>query len=104
MFTQKQGHGSSSRWSFATGSSTTLGGAPWPGSFVGGRYRLEGLIGQGAHKRVHLAWDSRLDRRVAVAIIKLEGMSDDLAERVRREARTVARLPQHRGLVTVYDA
>jgi hypothetical protein len=35
---------------------------PAPGSFAGGCYQLRELLGEGARKRVHLAWDTRLER------------------------------------------
>ena len=51
---------------------------------AGGRYELVRFLGEGAKKRVHLARDTRLDRDVAIAFVKSEGL--DMA-RVRREAR-----------------
>jgi ribosomal protein L40E len=44
---------------------------PVPGFFAGGRYQLRELLGEGARKRVHLAWDARLGREV-----DLKGISE----------------------------
>jgi class 3 adenylate cyclase/tetratricopeptide (TPR) repeat protein len=71
-----------------------------PDSLAGGRYRLERFLGEGAKKRVHLARDTRLDRDVAIAFVKSEGL--DLA-RVRREAEAMGRLGDHPNIVTVHD-
>jgi class 3 adenylate cyclase/tetratricopeptide (TPR) repeat protein len=58
------------------------------------------FLGEGAKKRVHLAHDSRLDRDVAIAFVKSEGL--DMA-RVRREAEAMGRLGDHANIVTVHD-
>jgi tetratricopeptide (TPR) repeat protein len=71
---------------------------------AGGRYRLERLLGEGAHKQVYLALDTTLDRDVAVALIRAAGLTPDRAERVRREAQAMGRLGSHPNIVTVYDA
>jgi eukaryotic-like serine/threonine-protein kinase len=75
-----------------------------PTSFVLGRYRVLGLLGEGSHKRVYLVHDELLDRRVAFVLIRHEAFSASMAERSRREARAMARLPIHPNLVTVHDA
>ena len=78
--------------------------APAPGSeLLGGRYRLEQIIGTGGMAIVWRASDQRLGRPVAIKLI-----SDTLAadpayvERFTREARTAAGL-SHANLVQVYD-
>ena len=48
---------------------------PKPTSFVNGRYEVKRLLGEGGKKRVHLAHDTTLDRDVAFALIKTEGLS-----------------------------
>lgn len=65
-----------------------------------GRYRLQRFLGEGAKKRVHLARDSRLDRDVAIAFVKSDGL--DML-RVRREAEAMGRLGDHPNIVTVHD-
>jgi class 3 adenylate cyclase len=71
-----------------------------PTTLASGRYQLERFLGEGAKKRVHLARDNRLDRKVAIAFIKSEGL--DLV-RVRREAEAMGRLGDHSNIVTVHD-
>src|ERR1035438_2689340 len=66
-----------------------------PQTIVGGRYRLERQIGAGATARVWLAFDSVLERRVAIKMLagSIGGETAHI-ERFRREARAVARLQQ----------
>jgi class 3 adenylate cyclase len=74
-----------------------------PVSFGGGRYEVKRFLGEGGRKRVFLARDARLDRDVAVAIIKTEGLDEDGLKRVRREAQAMARLGDHPHIVTIHD-
>jgi len=74
-----------------------------PSGFGNGRYRVERFLGEGARKRVYLAHDTRLDRPVAVAVIKTEGLDEAGHARVRREAQAMARLGDHPHIVTVHD-
>ena len=57
-----------------------------PSSFVAGRYRVERFLGEGGRKRVFLAHDTTLDRDIAFAQIRTEGLDDLARERVMREA------------------
>jgi class 3 adenylate cyclase len=74
-----------------------------PAAFASGRYRVQRLLGEGARKRVYLARDHRLDRDVALALIKNEGLDDAGRARVQREAQAMARLGDHPHIVTVFD-
>jgi hypothetical protein len=65
-----------------------------------GRYRVGRRLGAGGFGTVYEAHDERLDRRVALKVIASDGRPD---ERVRREAKAVARL-DHPGIVAVFDA
>src|SRR6185436_13782468 len=47
-----------------------------PASLAGGRYELRRLLGEGGKKRVYLATDTRLERDVAIALIKTEGLDE----------------------------
>ena len=67
-----------------------------------GRYSSRSLLGQGGMGRVHLAWDPRLRREVALKRPK-GGASDPMSARLIREARVAAAL-EHPGIVRVYDA
>ena len=75
-----------------------------PFAVGGGRYRVERLLGEGAHKQVYLARDTTLGRHVALALLRVAGLAPDCAERVRREAQAMGRLESHPNIVTVYDA
>jgi eukaryotic-like serine/threonine-protein kinase len=70
--------------------------APDVGRLVGGRYRLAEVIGVGGMATVHRAHDIRLDKTVAVKLLRREVIEDtDIAMRFRREAlaATVLRHP-----------
>lgn len=69
---------------------------------LGGRYRLDALIGSGGSANVHRGFDLRLRRPVAVKVFRA-GTGFDTEEDFRSEAVILARL-QHPGLVTAYDA
>jgi serine/threonine protein kinase len=60
---------------------------PLPGAIADGRYELVRLLGEGGKKRVYLARDTLLERDVAVALIKAEGLDADARARVLRERR-----------------
>lgn len=72
-------------------------------SHLGDRYELLGKLGEGATAVVYLARDARLDRRVAVKVLKAERREDPpFVERLQREARLAASL-SHPNVVAVYD-
>ena len=74
------------------------------GTLLGGRYRLDTEIGRGGMSSVYLAFDTVLERPVAIKLMHREIAADsDQLERFRREARSVARL-NHPHVVTVIDA
>ena len=71
-----------------------------------GRYVVLDEIGAGAMGRVYAAYDPRLDRKVALKLVRLEHTDDDARRRGRdrllREAQTLAKLA-HPNVVAVYD-
>jgi tetratricopeptide (TPR) repeat protein len=68
-----------------------------------GPYRLEDRLGAGGMGEVWRAWDGRLDRSVAVKLIRPESAEDQtVRERFRREARAAAALT-HPSVVRIYD-
>jgi serine/threonine protein kinase len=86
---------------------------------LAGRYRVDGLLGRGGMSEVYFGYDERLDRRVAIKMLRqpadLPGLVPDspqaaaiLDERDRdrrrflREIRVTARL-EHQGTPAVYD-
>ncbi|WP_432057055.1 protein kinase domain-containing protein [Streptomyces sp. bgisy022] len=72
-------------------------------SLAGGRYQLRDLLGQGGMASVHLAYDSVLDRQVAIKTLHTElGREQAFRERFRREAQSVAKLT-HTNIVSVFD-
>src|SRR5438270_9342616 len=74
------------------------------GTLLGGRYRLDARIGRGGMSTVYRAFDTVLERPVAIKLMHREIASDsDHLERFRREARAVAQL-NHPHIVTVIDA
>jgi eukaryotic-like serine/threonine-protein kinase len=74
-----------------------------PASFAGRRYLVKGFLGEGGRKRVYLAHDEKLDRDVAVAVIKTDGLDDAGLSRVKREAQAMGRLGDHPHIVTIHD-
>ncbi len=74
-----------------------------PPSFASGRYQVQRFLGEGAKKRVYLAHDTMLDRDVALALIKADGLDAEGLARVHREAQAMGRLGDHPHIVTVYD-
>ncbi|MFF4158453.1 protein kinase [Streptomyces sp. NPDC001678] len=79
------------------------------GRLIADRYELATVIGQGGMGQVWTAYDRRLDRRVAVKLLRPDRMAgtdsaaDELRRRFVRECRVTAQV-DHRGLVTVHDA
>jgi hypothetical protein len=70
---------------------------------VDNKYRIEQLLGRGGMGAVYRARDVRLDRLVALKVVRAELLGDQEArQRFRREAQIVARL-QHPGIVSVFD-
>src|SRR5213075_3056077 len=71
--------------------------------FANGRYAARKFLGEGGKKVVYLAHDTLLDRDVAFALIKTDGLDDVGSERVRREAQAMGQLGAHLHVVSVFD-
>jgi serine/threonine protein kinase len=71
---------------------------------IAGRYRVEGRLGIGGMSQVHLAFDKRLERSVAVKLLA-EHLAEDptFVSRFQREAQAAARLI-HPNIVQVFDS
>ena len=70
---------------------------------IGKRYQITKLIGRGGMAEVYLAWDTILNREVAIKILKSDMSDDDVAlERFKREAGATTKL-SHENIVDVYD-
>jgi hypothetical protein len=74
-----------------------------PATFANGRYRGKKFLGEGGKKRVYLADDTLLDRDVAFALIKTDGLDDAGRDRITREAQAMCRLGAHPHVVLVFD-
>jgi hypothetical protein len=73
------------------------------GAVVDGKYRVDAVIGQGGMGAVFRAWDLRLERPVAIKVVRADLIADpDSRARFRRESQIVARL-QHPAIVCVFD-
>jgi serine/threonine-protein kinase len=71
---------------------------------VAGRYRIESRLGSGGMSTVHLAFDQRLERYVAVKLLAEHLASDPaFVSRFQREALAAARLI-HPNIVQVFDS
>ncbi|WP_434388243.1 tetratricopeptide repeat protein [Melittangium boletus] len=77
-----------------------------PGQELAGRYTVLHALGRGAMGEVVSAYDARLDRRVALKLLRREVDAhhslEDLTTRMMREAQAMARL-SHPNVVAVYD-
>ena len=68
-----------------------------------GIYRIEEKIGEGACGTLYRAYDERLDRQVAVKVLKGEYQNSPIArERIGEEAKAAAAI-SHPNLVSIYD-
>ena len=65
------------------------------------QYRLVRLLGRGGMGSVYLARDLTLDREVAIKIVKTDSSAPDIQDRLRREARTAAKL-SHPNIVPLH--
>ncbi len=73
------------------------------GRVIGGRFRLESLLGRGASAEVYLAVDTRLRRRVAVKVLHRSVSTDQqFVRRFRSEAQLAARLT-HPNIMVIHD-
>jgi hypothetical protein len=74
------------------------------GTLLNDRYRLDAQVGAGGMSTVYLAFDTTLERPVAIKLLHRHIADEgDQIERFRREARAVAQL-SHPHIVTVIDA
>jgi eukaryotic-like serine/threonine-protein kinase len=69
---------------------------------AGTRYRLLERVARGGMGVVYAAEDEKLERRVALKVLDLPDKAGELAKRLVREARVLARL-EHPGIVPVHD-
>ena len=72
------------------------------GSIIAGKYRLERLLGEGGMGAVWRAQHLQLELPVAIKLLRAGGDKANLSERLKIEARAVARL-SHPAIVRVFD-
>ena len=73
------------------------------GTLLGGRYRLDQVLGQGGMATIFGATDDKLGREVAVKVLRPEyGADAQFVERFEHEAQAAASL-SHPNIVQVYD-
>jgi serine/threonine-protein kinase len=71
---------------------------------LGGRYEVGELIGRGGMAEVHVGYDTRLSRQVAIKMLRSDLARDHtFLSRFRREAQSAAGL-NHAAIVAVYDS
>jgi serine/threonine-protein kinase len=74
-----------------------------PISRLGDRYEIGQIIGRGGMAEVHEGMDTRLNRRVAIKVLRADLARDpNFQERFRREAQSAAGL-NHANIVSIYD-
>jgi eukaryotic-like serine/threonine-protein kinase len=82
---------------------------PWTETWVKGslgtfgRFQLREVLGDGGFGQVFQAYDPRLDRDVALKVLRQPDPGERVMERFFREARAAARL-DHPNIVSVFDA
>ena len=71
---------------------------------LAGRYEIRDLIGRGGMAEVHLGYDKRLSRIIAIKLLRSDIAGDPTCQaRFRREAQSAAAL-NHPTIVAVYDS
>jgi non-specific serine/threonine protein kinase/serine/threonine-protein kinase len=79
-------------------------GVEGPGPLIADRYRLGPLLGRGGMAEVFDAFDERLERPVAMKVLRPEVAADaEMRRRFEAEARAAARF-SHPSVVSVYDS
>jgi hypothetical protein len=73
-----------------------------PGTEVGSRYAIRGVLGTGGYAVVYRAFDRVLKRDVALKVLRPDRMTEASLKRLRREV-TVARDAESPRLVRIYD-
>lgn len=73
-----------------------------PGEVFAERYEVQRLLGEGDRKRTYLARDAKMDRLVAISLVKPEGVLSD-PEGTEREAKVLGRIGEHDNIVSLYN-
>jgi tetratricopeptide (TPR) repeat protein/tRNA A-37 threonylcarbamoyl transferase component Bud32 len=75
---------------------------PLPRGATVGRYVIVDAIGAGAMGRVYAGYDPKLDRKVAIKLLRMQASDETAVARLQREAQAMARL-SHRNVVSIHD-
>ena len=68
-----------------------------------GRYEIRSRLGAGGMGEVYLAWDTRLDRKIALKILPSDlAANKDRLHRFEQEAKAASAL-NHRNIVTIFE-
>ena len=71
------------------------------GAVFAGRYVVQRRLGEGDRKRTYLARDTKLDRHVAISLVKPEAVLAD-PEGTEREAKVLGRIGSHPNVVSLF--
>jgi serine/threonine-protein kinase len=72
------------------------------GEVFAGRYKVQRFLGEGDRKRTYLARDIKMDRLVAVSLVKPEAVLSD-PDGTEREARVLGRIGSNANIVSLHD-
>jgi serine/threonine protein kinase len=72
------------------------------GEVFAGQYVVQRLLGEGDRKRTYLAEDTKMDRLVAISLVKPEAVLLDPGG-TEREARVLGRIGSHANIVSIHD-
>ena len=72
------------------------------GKTVGGKFRIESVLGEGGFCIVYKAVQLNMNRTVAIKVLRDELRDDVASKRLEREARSISEL-SHPNLVSIYD-
>jgi eukaryotic-like serine/threonine-protein kinase len=80
--------------------------ASFVGQNIGGRYQITDELGQGGMATVYKAYDARLERDVAIKVIRTDlfgpAVLEPLLKRFELEARSLAKF-DHPNIISIYD-
>jgi serine/threonine protein kinase len=73
-----------------------------PGEVFARRYEVQRLLGEGDRKRTYLGRDKKVDRLVAISLVKPEAVLSD-PQGTEREAKALGRIGSHPNIVSLYE-
>lgn len=72
------------------------------GEIFAGRYEIQRLLGEGDRKRTYLARDEKMDRLVAISLVKPAAVLTD-PRGTEREAKVLGRIGSHPNIVSLHE-